>query len=122
VRHLPLTRIHAHAFPAAVAAECAAEQGRFLEMHDVLLAYQGAIGRESWRWFAGKAKIPDLDRLDECILNERYGNIVRQDLTVATQYQIGSTPTYALSGRFVESAATVVTLVESALAAIALAR
>lgn len=35
-RHLPLTRIHPAAWPAAVATEAAAEQGKYWEMHDAL--------------------------------------------------------------------------------------
>lgn len=37
-RHLPLKRIHPVALPAAAAAECARQQGRFWEVHDALFA------------------------------------------------------------------------------------
>lgn len=37
-RHLPLTEIHPQALPAAIASECAAEQGRFFDYHDALFA------------------------------------------------------------------------------------
>jgi len=36
--HFPLTEIHANALPAAMAAEAAGDQGKFWEMHDLLLA------------------------------------------------------------------------------------
>lgn len=36
-RHFPIESIHPHAFAAAVAAECAGEQGRFRAYHDALL-------------------------------------------------------------------------------------
>src|SRR5437879_3404972 len=39
-RHFPLTEIHPHALAAAQAAEAAALQGRFWEMHDVLFHRQ----------------------------------------------------------------------------------
>ena len=42
-RNLPLSDVHAHAQLAAEAAEAAAMQGRFWEMHDVLLAHQDAL-------------------------------------------------------------------------------
>jgi len=35
-RHFPLTEIHPYAPAAAAAAEAAARQGRFWEMHDTL--------------------------------------------------------------------------------------
>src|SRR5215831_11161112 len=43
-RHNPRAFDHAHAPLAAEAAEAAAEQGRFWEMHDVLFEHQAALG------------------------------------------------------------------------------
>jgi len=42
-RHFPLTSIHPHAFAAATAAEAAAAQGRFWDMHDLLFHRQKAL-------------------------------------------------------------------------------
>ncbi len=42
-RHLPLNDVHSHAQLAAEAAEAAADQGRFWEMHDVLLNHRGEL-------------------------------------------------------------------------------
>src|SRR5438552_6513802 len=42
-RHFPLTEIHPHAFGAAAAAEAAALQDRFWEMHDALFHRQKAL-------------------------------------------------------------------------------
>src|SRR5438067_9722984 len=42
-RHFPLTRIHPHAERAAEAAEAAAAQGRFWEMHRYLFAHQHSL-------------------------------------------------------------------------------
>ena len=42
-RNYPLIEIHPHALHAAQAAEAAAEQGRFWELHEVLFAYQKAL-------------------------------------------------------------------------------
>jgi Na+/H+ antiporter NhaA len=42
-RHLPLTDVHPNAQLAAEASEAAAAQGRFWEMHDLLLAHQDAL-------------------------------------------------------------------------------
>ena len=42
-RHLPLGDVHPHAQLAAEGAEAAAKQGKFWEMHDVLMEHQGAL-------------------------------------------------------------------------------
>jgi protein-disulfide isomerase len=41
-RHFPLTEIHPHALAASMAAEAAAVQGRFWDMHDLLFHRQKA--------------------------------------------------------------------------------
>jgi protein-disulfide isomerase len=42
-RHFPLTSIHPHALAAAAAAEAAARQGRFWDMHELLFHRQKAL-------------------------------------------------------------------------------
>jgi protein-disulfide isomerase len=42
-RHFPLTRIHPHALAAAAAAEAAARQNRFWDMHELLFHRQKAL-------------------------------------------------------------------------------
>ena len=43
-RHFPLTGIHPHALAAAAAAEAAAQQGRFWDMHELLFHRQRRSG------------------------------------------------------------------------------
>jgi protein-disulfide isomerase len=42
-RNFPLTEIHSHALHAALAAQAAAAQGRFWEMHDIIFHHQHAL-------------------------------------------------------------------------------
>ncbi|MDQ6804814.1 MAG: Na+/H+ antiporter NhaA, partial [Actinomycetota bacterium] len=58
-RHLPLNDVHPNAQLASEASEAAAAQGRFWEMHDLLLDHQGEL---SLRDLAGYAEQLDLDR------------------------------------------------------------
>ena len=51
-RHFPLTEIHPHALAASAAAEAAAPQGRFWEMHDLLFHRQKALGDADLRRYA----------------------------------------------------------------------
>ena len=43
-RNFPLTHTHQHALPAAEAAEAAAAQGKFWQMHDALFEHQRRLG------------------------------------------------------------------------------
>jgi protein-disulfide isomerase len=51
-RHFPLTRIHPHALAAAAAAEAAAVQGRFWDMHELLFHRQKALEDGDLRGYA----------------------------------------------------------------------
>jgi protein-disulfide isomerase len=51
-RHFPLIEIHPHALAAAQAAEAAAQQGRFWEMHDTLFHRQAALEDEDLAGYA----------------------------------------------------------------------
>jgi protein-disulfide isomerase len=57
-RHFPLTRIHPHALAAAAAAEAAARQGRFWDMHELLFHRQKALEDGDLRGYAAQL---DLD-------------------------------------------------------------
>ena len=62
-RHYPLTDIHPHALAAAHAAEAAALQGRFGEMHDMLYHNQHALEDADLRRYATDLGL-DLDAFD----------------------------------------------------------
>jgi hypothetical protein len=51
-RHFPLTEIHPHALVASAAAEAAAMQGRFWEMHELLFHRQKALDDDDLRRYA----------------------------------------------------------------------
>jgi len=62
-RHFPLTEIHPHARAAARAAEAAATQARFWEMHDLLFSRQHALGDDDLRRYAAELGL-DVERFD----------------------------------------------------------
>jgi protein-disulfide isomerase len=51
-RHFPLDSVHPRARRAAQAAEAAASQGRFWEMHDLLYENQGELDEEDLKRYA----------------------------------------------------------------------
>ena len=53
-RHFPLTSIHPHALAAAAAAEAAARQGRFWDMHELLFHRQKALEDDDLRGYAAQ--------------------------------------------------------------------
>jgi protein-disulfide isomerase len=63
--HWPLSN-HPHALPAAVAAECAQQQGAFLPYARELFAAQDSIGVRPWKAFAETAGVPDLGAFEAC--------------------------------------------------------
>jgi Na+:H+ antiporter, NhaA family len=62
-RHFPLTDIHPHAFAASAAAEAAALQDRFWEMHERMFHRQHALEDDDLRGYAAELGL-DLERFD----------------------------------------------------------
>jgi protein-disulfide isomerase len=62
-RHFPLTEIHPHALAASAAAEAAAVQGRFWELHELLFRRQRALDDSDLRGNAAEVGL-DLERFD----------------------------------------------------------
>ncbi len=100
-RHLPLP-IHPHAFEAAMASECAGEQGRFLAFHDVLFNDQQAIGIVPWDEFATRASVPDHDRFRACLEEEAPRDRVEADMALAQSIGVTGTPTFVVEGLLLE--------------------
>lgn len=53
--------------PSAIAAECAAEQGKFREMYSALYGYSDSLDVWEWNDFARHAGLSDLDSFQRCI-------------------------------------------------------
>jgi protein-disulfide isomerase len=78
-RHYPLTEIHPHALAAAAAAEAAALQGRFWNMHELLFRRQTALEDDDLRRYAAELELDvalfDSDRTGAAVLGR-----VRRDM------------------------------------------
>jgi protein-disulfide isomerase len=97
-RHFPLTEIHPHALAASRAAEAAALQGRFWEMHDMLFHRQTALEEDDLRGYALELGLDvarfDSDRSGEGVL-ERVGWDVR---SATASGEVRGTPTLFVDG------------------------
>ena len=84
----------------AGAAYCAGDQGKFWEMHDVILSNQGnAQGTPVDQRMVDFAKFIDLDSGDfeACLNDDKHGDLVAQDMEDGTANGIKATPTFVLS-------------------------
>lgn len=97
-RHLPLVDVHEHAELAAEAAEAAAAQGMFWEMHDVLLGHQDALTVDDLVRYASDLGL-DLDRFSANLSSRRYALRVTRDVASAEDSGVAGTPTFFINGR-----------------------
>jgi protein-disulfide isomerase len=98
-RDLPLP-MHAYAVPAAVAARCAGEQGRFWEFREALFAAQATLGPETYVEQARKHGL-DLEAFAACRSDGRQAANVRADLDLARANGITATPSLII-GRLID--------------------
>lgn len=103
-RDFPLN-FHPGAMPAAIAAECADEQGKFWEFHDKIFGEQGERGEGTIQFtlqdikkWAGETEV-DLDRFNSCLDSEKYKSEVEKDYADGASYGVSGTPTVFVNGK-----------------------
>jgi Na+/H+ antiporter NhaA len=97
-RHLPLNDVHPNAQLAAEAAEAAADQGAFWEMHDLLLAHQDALRPNDLIGYAEQLGL-EVERFMKD-LREHAGAVrVAEDVDSADLSGVSGTPTFFINGR-----------------------
>jgi Na+/H+ antiporter NhaA len=97
-RHLPLNDVHPSAQMAAEAAEAAASQGAFWEMHDTLLTHQDALRPPDLQRYAEELGL-DVERLWEEVRHRDHAPRVTEDVASADASGVSGTPTFFLNGR-----------------------
>jgi protein-disulfide isomerase len=97
-RHFPLTEIHPHALAAARAAEAAARQGRYWEMHEILYHRQRALGDADLREYAHELGL-DRARFDSDFEGEAVLERIRRDVSSGlASGEVMGTPTLFIDG------------------------
>ena len=97
-RDFPIQSIHPNALPASVAAECANEQKKFKEMHDVLFEKQNKWSNQNietvMNTFSQYASDLGLEEkaFDSCLKNGKYIEEIQKDLDDGRTYGISGTP------------------------------
>ena len=97
-RHLPLNDVHPHAQIAAEAAEAAADQGAFWEMHDLLLRRQDHLLMSDLIRYAGDLGL-DSGRFSEHIRKRTGAARIAEDVDSADLSGVSGTPTFFINGR-----------------------
>jgi protein-disulfide isomerase len=96
-RHLPLNDVHPRAQEAAEAAEAAANQGAFWEMHDLLLERQDALRPEDLVRYAEELGL-DVERFEEDLRTRAGVRRVSEDVDSADISGVSGTPTFFVNG------------------------
>jgi len=102
VRDFPLGE-HPQSLPAAEAAECAGEQNKYWQMHDMLF-----INQDKWSYrdnaedifmdFAGQIQL-DKNAFSYCLETGRFRQEIAKDVSDAELYKVVSTPTIFIGGK-----------------------
>jgi protein-disulfide isomerase len=102
-KNLPLEHVHVHARFAAVTAECAARQGKFWPLHDVLYERQPdwAESDKTAAVVDGYAKELKLDMkaLEACRADPSVQKTIDDDVQESRDRWVSSTPTFFIAGK-----------------------
>ncbi|MDX6699233.1 MAG: hypothetical protein QOE65_2630 [Solirubrobacteraceae bacterium] len=96
-RHFPVRSKHPRAWATASAAEAAARQGRFWEMHDSLYADQGRLD-DPHLWSRAQELGLDVDRFEVDRRSEEVLERVRRDFQSGIRAGVATTPTFFVAG------------------------
>ncbi|MCV0431555.1 DsbA family protein [Nitrosopumilus sp.] len=97
-RDFPIQSIHPNALPASVAAECANEQGKFREMHDILFEKQNEWNNlettQALNMFSQYSTSLQLDEetFDSCLTSGKHIEEIKKDLDDGRNYGVSGTP------------------------------
>ena len=93
-------RTHTNALGAALASECAAEQGKFWEMRDKLFAANksGSLGVEQYKKDAGELNL-NLVQFNECLDTEEYKDKIQTQWLEGKSFGITGTPGKSFSAQ-----------------------
>jgi len=109
-RHLPIRSAHPYAQLAAEAAEAAAAQGKFWEMHDMLYGHD-EIDKSHLIEYAELLNL-DMDQFRADLSNQQFTEKVQQDFNSGIRSGVNGTPTFFLNGERYDGAWDLESLLE----------
>jgi protein-disulfide isomerase len=96
-RDFPLSSLHPQAQKAAEAAECANDQGKFWEMHDLLYENIAILSEDLYLELADELKL-DTEQFADCLDSDKYADEVAADQQDGASYGVSGTPTFFING------------------------
>jgi len=96
LRDFPLEG-HPHALKAAEAANCAGDQGKYWQMHDLLFDNQNFLDENNLRSYAASLGL-EAQQFTTCLEEGKYTDEVLHDLEQGIEYQVNGTPTFFVNG------------------------
>ena len=88
---------HKNAQSAHEASRCAAEQGKFWEMHDKLFTNQSSLSVENYKKWAAEIGV-DTVKFNQCVDSNKYAKAVKEDLNDAMDLGVQGTPSFIVNG------------------------
>ncbi len=101
-KDLPLD-FHKQAKDAHIAAQCANEQGKFWEYHDILFKNQTQLFPDKLKEYAKQLEL-DMDKFNQCYDERKYEKYVNESIEQAQNLGISGTPTFFVNGRIIRGA------------------
>lgn len=103
IRHFPIYSIHPNAENAALASECAREQGKFREMHDLIFTNQKQMTIADLKDYAAKIGLKTA-QFNQCLDSQKYKTNIERDAKLGGELGVSGTPTFFLNGRVINGA------------------
>lgn len=115
-RHFPLS-FHPEALPAAVASECASEQGKFWEYADALFENQDSLDEDYYPELAKTLGL-NVTNFQTCLDSGKYDDLIDTQTSAGAAAGVNGTPATFVNGELISGAvpyATLQGIVEDAL-------
>ena len=96
-RNFPLTEIHPHALHAALAAEAAAMQGKFWQMHDYIFHHQHTLEDSALAQFATAVGL-EMQHYTHAMAQQRSLPHIEEDVESGERSGVQGTPTFFING------------------------
>jgi len=96
-KNFPLANVHPEALPAALAASCADDQGKFWDFHDAIFNNQHTLSSTKYQEIAEQLEL-DKSKFDNCLNNKIHLKEVQKDFDYGLSVGVSKTPTFFING------------------------